>query len=170
MPHKRKVVQYQTIIEKPHLYLSSEEAQNEWDTQRWPNFTAKEIACPLTDEVYIDPTALDYLQAARNLAGKPFIINSGHRSVEHNKAVGGRPNSAHLQIAFDISFNSTNGQTHDHYYLQDWLSYVGFNRFGLYETFIHADTRLPRVMWYGPEDSNAREVWKNIWTRKQPSI
>lgn len=43
------------------------------------------------------------LEPLRNLLEKPIIINSGFRSVQVNKAVGGVPNSQHLQgLAADI--------------------------------------------------------------------
>ena len=43
------------------------------------------------------------LEPLRNLLEKPIIINSGFRSVQVNKAVGGVHNSQHLQgLAADI--------------------------------------------------------------------
>jgi uncharacterized protein YcbK (DUF882 family) len=43
------------------------------------------------------------LDKARGIAGIPFVINSGYRTKEHNKKVGGVPNSAHLSgLAVDI--------------------------------------------------------------------
>ena len=43
------------------------------------------------------------LQVIRDTVNKPIKINSGYRSPEHNKTVGGKPNSYHLKaMAADI--------------------------------------------------------------------
>jgi len=137
------------------MYSDYRDAQREWDQHRWPSFSAKELACPLTDELYIDPHALDCLQSARKTTGKPFTITSAHRSPAHNKVVGGAPRSAHLQIAFDISLRYYGQYRHDRFKLKENLANAGFTRFGLYETFIHVDTRMPVATWYGPGGANA---------------
>lgn len=47
------------------------------------------------------------LEPLRTALDKPIIINSGFRCKELNKAVGGVPNSHHLQgLAADINFSS----------------------------------------------------------------
>jgi len=48
--------------------------------------------------------ALDKPQALRDRLGKPLILRSAYRSLEHNRAVGGAKTSKHLEgIAFDIA-------------------------------------------------------------------
>ncbi|MGV4459866.1 D-Ala-D-Ala carboxypeptidase family metallohydrolase, partial [Ornithobacterium rhinotracheale] len=43
------------------------------------------------------------LQELRNYIGKPIIVNSGYRIVAHNRKIGGKVNSQHLQgMAADI--------------------------------------------------------------------
>ena len=49
---------------------------------------------------------LNWLCFLRMATGKPFIINSACRSLEHNKAVGGHPRSLHLM---DNPVHPTNG-------------------------------------------------------------
>lgn len=50
--------------------------------------------------------AVEVLQPLRNTLGKALIINSGYRSPELNKAVGGVPTSQHLKgQAADIRSN-----------------------------------------------------------------
>lgn len=148
-----KLRAYQRLVEKPYFYDHWREAAEEWDKDRWPNFKAEKLACPLSQQLYLDPYSLDCLQSARHVIQKPFIINSAHRSIEHNKDVGGRPNSAHLQIAFDISLHK-----HDRNQLRRVLGNCGFTRFGLYQTFIHVDTRPHKATWYG---KGAKEIWNH---------
>lgn len=78
------------------------------NTWRWPNFSAAEIACRGTGAIKINPEAMDKLQALRDRLGKPLIIRSAYRSLEHNRAVGGAPASKHMQgTAFDIAWRTT---------------------------------------------------------------
>jgi uncharacterized protein YcbK (DUF882 family) len=83
----------------------------------------------------------------RHRAGIPFIINSGYRCIDHNEAVRGYPNSAHLRgLAADIRC------------MYSWQRFkivsaafdIGITRVGVYDTFIHidVDSQLPaNVMW-----------------------
>lgn len=92
-------------------------------------------------------STLQMLCKARKIAGIPFKINSGYRSVAHNKAVGGVSNSAHLKgYAADISTPNGNNQET----IVKALRQAGFKRFGVYKTFIHADndpTKKQFVAW-----------------------
>ena len=72
---------------------------------------------------------LAMLDAVRKKFGKPIKINSGYRTIAHNKKVGGKPSSSHLK---------------------GLLREVGFNRIGVAGTFIHIDidkNKSPNVMW-----------------------
>src|SRR5690606_18323309 len=74
---------------------------------RWPSFSPQELACRGTGRLMIVPAAMDKLQALRDRLGKPLIINSGYRSPEHNRAVGGAKGSNHMEgIAFDVSMSN----------------------------------------------------------------
>ena len=126
---------------RPHLYDHYEHApcfDFGQDGKRWPDFSARELACSHCGEFYYDAVAFDILQQLRHRMGAPLIINSAHRCVEHNQSVGGRPNSAHLKIAFDIAIGS-----HDPRYLYEMARRVGFTNFGFYQTFLHVDLRTP---------------------------
>lgn len=123
-----------------------------WDARRWPNFHPSEFACKGSGECYHWPEFLDRLQAARTSIGKPFRINSGHRSYRYNRAVGGAITSQHLRLAADMSLA---GQ--DRHELRMALREAGFTGFGYYNSFIHVDLGRSRH-WFG---KGARESWQS---------
>ena len=96
---------------------------------------------------YMDDEFLEMLDNARHMAGIPFIINSGYRTKEHNRKVGGRSNSAHLAgFAADISATTSRQRM----WIVGSLLEAGFNRIGIASTFIHVDndpTKPEEVMW-----------------------
>ena len=119
--------------------------KSEW---RWPSFSPEELACRGTGKLLIVPQAMDKLQLLRTKLGKPMIINSGYRSPEHNKAVGGAKGSMHMQgIAFDVRMDNHNPDT----YIAAALA-VGFNGIGTYpkQNFVHVDARQDRAAWGSP--------------------
>jgi uncharacterized protein YcbK (DUF882 family) len=90
---------------------------------------------------------MDQLDKARGYAGVPFKITSGYRCPRHNKSIGGVDDSAHVRgFAADIAV----GDSATCFAVIDGLIKAGFNRIGVYDTFIHADNdhqKPPRVMW-----------------------
>ena len=98
----------------------------------------------------MQPQFLDMLDDARDLAGIPFIVSSGYRTVAHNKEVGGTTNSSHLVgCAADIAVRNSSQR----FIIVASLIAVGFTRIGIGETFIHVDNdqvKTPAVAWlYG---------------------
>ncbi len=87
------------------------------------------------------------LDNARVIADIPFIINSAWRSPEHNKEVGGKPNSSHLKgLAVDIKIENSRQR----FIVLQALIAAGFTRIGIAKTFIHVDgdnEKDPRVTW-----------------------
>ena len=63
----------------------------------WVYFTEKEMRCKGTDECEMDEKFMEKLECLRECYDRPMIITSGYRSQAHNSAIGGSPNSAHVQ-------------------------------------------------------------------------
>lgn len=81
------------------------------------------------------------LDEARGIAGVPFKINSGYRTVNHNKSIGGSPTSSHLKgIAVDIACNSDI----DAIKIVAALTEAGIKRIGVGPGFIHCDYDLDK--------------------------
>ena len=119
---------------------------------RWPDFSPAEIACRGTGKLRINEDALDKLQGLRTTLGKPMIVNSGYRSPEHNKRVGGAAQSMHLEgKAFDISMAN-----HDPASFIAAARAAGFMGIGTYprSNFIHIDTGPARA-WGEPFPARA---------------
>ena len=79
---------------------------------------------------------LQHLEYARCVAGKPFVITSAIRCPEHNKAVHGVDNSAHV-TGYAVDIKADNSATR--YAVIRGLIQAGFRRIGIHKTFIHAD-------------------------------
>lgn len=111
------------------------------------NFTIEEFACPCCGEAPMSASFLSAIDRARDLAGVPFVINSGYRCPAHNKKVGGKANSSHLSgTAADIKATDSRSR----FKIMEALIDVGFDRIGVAGSFIHADndqTKAPDVMW-----------------------
>lgn len=108
------------------------------------NFNLSEVLSPDTGEVIIDDLfwkTMDYAQTLRSTLGFPLRVNSGHRSVAHNAAVGGAENSMHLRLALDLSPTGDNREEK----LRDlWRVAeleMNWGGIGKYETFVHLDRR-----------------------------
>lgn len=99
------------------------------------NFTLSEFDCPSLKGSggNMRASTLLMLQKAREIYGKPMKINSGFRTAQRNKLVGGTKNSAHLGgYAVDIA-------APDKAELLKALYSAGFRRFGIMANAIHVD-------------------------------
>jgi len=96
----------------------------------------------------MNPDVLDRLDMARVYGNVKFKINSAIRCNQHNKDVAGTEGSAHLSgFAVDIA----TPDSHARYQVLYGLIKAGFNRLGIYKTFIHADDdpyKTANVVWY----------------------
>ena len=90
---------------------------------------------------------INMLDIVRKKYGKSVVINSGYRTHEHNKSVGGTSESSHIKgLAADIACNNST----DRFKLEGVLREVGFKRIGMGSTFIHVDIdkdKSQNVLW-----------------------
>jgi len=113
------------------------------------NFTIDEFDSPdlPSSGLNMDNDFLQMLDIAREIANIPFKINSGYRTKEHNKKVGGKSDSSHLVgKAVDIAYSNSR----DRWIIITALQEAGFNRLGIAKTFVHTDsdeTKSPDVIW-----------------------
>ena len=110
-----------------------------------PHFKLSEFESRDTKEVKIKKELIDKLEILRDrLEGKPLYINSGYRTPEHNKAVGGAPASKHMKgIAADV--RKVDGYSIDE--MAEIAEDVGFTGIGKYHTLIHVDVRPYDARW-----------------------
>lgn len=112
-------------------------------------FNEKEFACNCCGDINIDDNLTAKLDKARELADTPFRINSGYRCEVHNANVGGVKGSSHTKgYAADIAVNGSANR----FTILCSLLDAGFNRVGVYKTFIHVDVdpdKPSNVIWYG---------------------
>lgn len=112
-------------------------------------FSSTEFDCHCSrsdcDITYIDSDLIEYLTKKREEIGKPFIIQSGFRCTRHNRDVGGKPGSIHLQgKAADISVVGE-----DMFKLAD--KFEDADGLGRYpgRHFCHVDKRGYKARWTG---------------------
>lgn len=110
------------------------------------HFTRAEFACRCGcgfDTVDADLLAL--LENVRDHFAVPVTINCGCRCPEHNRAVGGEPQSQHMRgRAADIVVRGVDPQA-----VADYVDTLGAAGVGRYATFTHVDTRSGRARWRG---------------------
>ncbi len=124
------------------LYIHLREFTGVWP---WAHFTPQEVACKHCGELYLEPDSMDALENLRTLWGAPIVLNSAHRCVFHNHAIGGTKNSQHLKIAFDCRCPASNQVAFIKAARQ-----AGFTGIGAYpgKGFIHVDLG-PKREWVG---------------------
>lgn len=85
----------------------------------------------------LKPEFVKMLDKARELAGIPFHINSGYRTLAHNEDVGGVEDSSHTKgLAVDLRARNSN----EHFLITKGLMLAGFTRISKkYPTHIHVD-------------------------------
>lgn len=108
-------------------------------------FKACSPSCSLQD---MKQHTMDKLDAARELAGIPFVLNSAYRSPAWEKKRGRTGTGAHPHgCGVDIRCNTSANRLK---IVRACLS-VGFTRIGIGKTYIHVDDdpdKTPNVMWH----------------------
>ena len=109
-------------------------------------FTRKEFACKCGCGFdTIDYELLIVLDDIRKFFNKPVIINSSCRCEEHNRNIGGSPNSQHTKgRAADIVIKDITPKQTYTYLIAKYPDKYGI---GLYDTFTHIDTRGFKARW-----------------------
>jgi uncharacterized protein YcbK (DUF882 family) len=109
--------------------------------QLTPNFNSQEMDCKCIEcsLTFVDMDHIRRLQELREKIG-PIKISSGYRCEKHNKRVGGSPKSRHLVgDATDIITNYNPAEL-----VKLCQQFTGL---GLYDTFIHLDSRATKARW-----------------------
>lgn len=108
-------------------------------------FTSAEFACRCgcgagSDLEDIDRELLDRLCTIREQFG-PMIVASGARCALHNKAEGGKPNSAHVCIPGHRQCRAVDIRCTDSVQRGKLLAlvYQQFKRVGIAKSFVHTD-------------------------------
>lgn len=97
----------------------------------------------------LQPRLVEMLDEGRTIAGVPFVITSGLRTVAENANAQGVENSAHLRgLAVDLQCLDVTTR----FFMIVGLVRVGFRRIGIYDRHVHCDCddSLPQnVTWTG---------------------
>lgn len=112
-------------------------------------FSDDEFKCKCGCGADLTGSAKKSFNNARELAETPFVITSGARCLDHNRSIGSKDNSAHVEfVAADIVFENSNQK----FKIIRGLILAGFNRIGINENrkFIHADLskKLPQNVMF----------------------
>ena len=118
------------------------------------NFSLDEFACrdgsPVPDDLIDNVNTLaDNLQVLRDYLDEPIHINSGYRSPEYNKKIGGAKSSQHLLAkAADITVKSKTPaelKAIVEKLIDEKKLYFG--GIGLYPGFFYVDIRRNKARW-----------------------
>lgn len=124
------------------------------DTNLTKNFKLSEFASKDGADTPAD-VLKNLRQLAKNLevirlnVGKPIKVNSGYRSPQHNKDVGGEDNSQHLKgKAADIVVPGyTSTQLAAVIFMLIAKGQISQGGVGIYPTFVHYDIRGKKARW-----------------------
>ncbi len=111
------------------------------------NFRAREFDCQgrgCCSSTPIDEKLVDYLQQIRTHFGKPVYVTA-YRCKTHNARVpNAAPNSYHCYgQAADFHIDGVAPAE-----IAKYAESIGIKGIGLYDTFVHIDTRTSKSFWY----------------------
>lgn len=123
------------------------------------NFESAEFDCKCgkyCSQTEIDPALVDILQRIRDHFDAPVTINSAYRCEKHNKSVGGASKSKHLfGQAADIKVSGVKPLK-----IAQYAESIGVKGIGLYDNFVHVDTREKQYLWRGSEQDEQKTFGK----------
>lgn len=103
------------------------------------HFRAREYQTGNSNIVIVSTMLLKVLDTLRDKIGEPIYINSGYRTPEHNKAIGGSTLSYHMYgMAADIR---ADGHTPKQLYTILDKMLEGWGGLEEHKTFLHVDVR-----------------------------
>lgn len=108
-------------------------------------FRCKGSTCGCTETLH-DPALSAFLQQIRDHFGKPVYITSGYRCPKHNsETVNASTNSRHTKgQAADFIISGVAPAE-----IAKVAESIGVLGIGLYDDFVHIDTRQTKSFWYG---------------------
>ena len=116
-------------------------------TKLSPNFRAREFDCQGTGccaETKIDEKLVQYLQQIRDHFGKPVYVTAYRCKSHNNRVPNAAPNSYHIYgRAADFHIDGVKPAE-----IAKYAESIGVKGIGLYDTFVHIDTRESKSFWY----------------------
>lgn len=117
-------------------------------TKLSPHFRAREFDCRgvgCCKQTQVDMQLVAYLQTIRDHFGKPVFIESGYRCAAHNASIpNAAPKSKHMDgLAVDIVVDGVRPLE-----VARYAETIGVKGIGLYDDFVHIDTREAKAFWY----------------------
>lgn len=104
------------------------------------HFRTREFQTGNCNFVIVSNMLLKVLDSLRDKIGEPIYINSGYRTPEHNKAVGGALLSYH-QYGMAADIRAKTKSPKELYNLLNEMM-KGWGGLELHDTFVHVDVRM----------------------------
>ena len=115
-----------------------------------PHFRAREFDCQgigCCRETPVDERLVENLQQIRTHFGKPVYLTAYRCKIHNARTPNAAPNSRHIYgQAADFHIDGIAPKE-----IARYAERIGVKGIGLYDTFVHIDTRENKSFWYGHE-------------------